>query len=326
MSSYRQLIEILQQQQDMLVVGHLRPDADCLGTMLALYHAFGGAEKGWVLADNDPVPEYLTFLPGMETVQLLNDDMPAPQALLMVDCSDLDRCGCSQLMAAWRAAGAEPQIYCIDHHISNQYEGIGVVEPKATATAEIVAALIEYAELPFTPEVATCLYSGMAADSGCFRHSNTTPRTLRFVANLVEGGLEPEPLNAHLFDRRSFANMRLVGESFNNMMVCADGQLCCMTISEDAMDRFGATLQDCENIVNFTLQLIGVKIGMLFVEYQGMVKISMRSRFGCRVDTIATELGGGGHKQAAACRMPGTLDEIMPLALAAAKRELAKEL
>ena len=64
----------------------------------------------------------------------------------------------------------------------------------------------------------------------------------------------------------------------------------------------------------------------LFVEYQGMVKISMRSRFGCRVDTIATELGGGGHKQAAACRMPGTLDEIMPLALAAAKRELAKDM
>lgn len=319
-SDYGVLIDKLREGREIIVCGHINPDPDCIGTMLALDRAFGGQSQGWRLLMGDPLPAYLDYLAGIERFITPDALDIEPRTVLLVDCSEPERCGgwLPPLIEQYR-----PQLYCLDHHQSNDFSGDGLVlETDAAASGEIAAVLIEKAGIEIDTAIATQLYTAIVGDTGCFRYTNTTPRTLRIGANLLDKHIDAELIRIRLFESNSYKNMRMIRAAFDNMQVEADGRLCYMVIDRQAMAEAEAVGSDCDNIVSNTLTLDGVKIGLLFEEYQDFVKVSMRCRSGYRVDQLAQRFGGGGHLLASGCRFKGGLEQAKTMVLAAARQLL----
>ncbi|MCL2496872.1 MAG: DHHA1 domain-containing protein, partial [Clostridiales bacterium] len=238
-----------------------------------------------------------------------------PDAVLLVDCGETKRVSCG-----WLDTYAALPHYCIDHHVSNDFNGIlSVVEPAASSTGEIVAAISVEAGLFINNAAATCLYSAIVNDTGCFRYHNTTPRSLAMAAKLLDQDVDKEQIRIQLFENRSPVAMAMLKTAIHNLNVLGGGELCYTFIRYKDILAHNAAKDDLYNITNYTLIQSGVKIGLFFEEYQDSVKISLRCRQGWRVDRLAKEWGGGGHMLAAGCRISGSLDEVMPLMLQKAR-------
>ncbi len=312
---YSAMLEMLDTQRGLLIVGHEDPDCDCLGSMLGLYHAFQGAEKGWRMLRRDPIPANLDYLPGL--AQMLDPaDLDIPgEAVLLLDCGEPRRTG------TW----LEPmlpgkRLYCIDHHISNAFRGdLALVEPEASAASEIVAALALSEGRTISDEAALCLYSGMVADTGCFRYNNTSSRSLALAARLLPQ-VDLETVRIRLFEDRSYANMKMIAAAFTHMQVECGGKLCYFFLSNGDREKYQAGPADCHNIVNYALSLHGVKVGLMFEEYRDHVKMSFRCRSGYRVDRLAQHFQGGGHELASGAKLPGGLDSVIPQVLAETRK------
>ncbi len=267
---------------------------------------------------SDPVPENLQFFPGLEKMRALRPEDQQAEAVLLLDCGEARRTG------TW-LEGLLPgkKYYCIDHHQSNAFQGdYAVVEPKAAAASEIVAAIAREAGILPTADVAMCLYAGIVGDTGCFRFLNTTPRTMDLAAWLMPQ-VDREIIRIKLFESRSYASMKMVAACYNNFQVECDGKLCYTFVTEAERDAVGATPGDCHDVVNGTLALSGVQVGIMFEEYHGYVKMSFRARRAYAVDELAKSFGGGGHKQASGCKINGTLAEVMPKVLQEARKLFA---
>jgi phosphoesterase RecJ-like protein len=296
---------------DLLVTAHHDPDADCIGSMLGLWHMLGGEQRGWILALEDEIPPNLHYLPGVEHIKRPQQIKHRPAAVLLVDCGEARRASRS-----WLDAYSGLPFYCIDHHISNDFAGVlAVVEHGASSAGEIVAALGEAAGLPLNIAAATCLYCAIVSDTGCFRYENTTPRALETAARLLRLGVDMEQARVNLFESRSLAAMAVLQAAFHNMIFTAAGKLCYTFVRHEEALAVKATPSDFRNIANYTLLGAGVKIGLFFEEGNGQVKVSLRSRQGLRMDKLAQSLGGGGHIRAAGCLLNGNLDKALPQVL-----------
>ena len=312
---YQEMRAMLEQQRGLLIVGHEDPDCDCLGSMLGLYLAFDGAAKDWRMLRRDPVPDNLRYLPHLQQM-IAPEDLDIPgEAVLLLDCGEPRRTGnwLAELLPG-------KKLYCIDHHISNAFQGdLALVEPQAAAASEIVAALALAEGGQLSDDAALCLYSGMAADTGCFRYNNTSPRCLALAAQLLPQ-INLETVRIQLFEDRSYANAKMIGACFDHIQLECGGKLCYSYLSCKDREPYQAGPGDCHNIVNYTLSLHGVKVGLLFEEYADYVKMSFRCRSGYRVDQLAQHFQGGGHELASGCKISGNLDTVMPLVLAETRK------
>ncbi len=315
-SDYGVLIDKLREGREIIVCGHINPDPDCIGAMLALDRAFSGESQGWRLVMDDAVPSYLDYLQGIERFITPADLDIKPHTVLLIDCSEPERCGkwLPPLIEQYR-----PELFCLDHHLSNDFTGDGMVlETDAAASGEIAAVLIAKAGIEIDTAIAAQLYTAIVGDTGCFRYTNTTPRTMRIGADLLDKHIDAEQIRIRLFESHSLKNMQMIRVAFDNMQIEADGQLCYMVIDYQSKLNASAGDSDCDNIVSNTLTLSGVKIGLLFEEHPGLVKVSMRCRNGYRVDQLAQHFGGGGHLLASGCRVKGSLEQVKDQVLTAA--------
>ena len=311
MAEYLQMTDFLLNCKDLLLTAHHDPDADCAGSMLGLYHMFGGADRGWIMALEDDMPPNLHYLPGSELIIRPQQIARRPAAVLLVDCGELRR-----VSRGWLDPYIDLPFYCIDHHASNEFKGeLAVVEQEASSAGEIVAALGEAAGLPLDLQSANCLYSAIISDTGCFRYENTTPRALETAARLLRLGVDKEQIRIHLFESRSAAGMAILQAAFRNMHFAAGGSVCYSFVRYQEMLDAQATAADLHNIANYTLLQAGVKIGLFLEEYDGYVKVSLRSRQGLRMDKLAQSLGGGGHIRAAGCTLNGDFASALPQVL-----------
>ena len=315
MDRYGDIIEVLRRQKRLLIAGHEDPDCDSLGAALGIYLAAGGAEKQWTLLYTGEPPQNLSYLPHLD---LFTDPAALKgdhEAVLLVDCSELKRPG------DWMPElAAGKKVYCIDHHEVARPEGeINVVEPEAAAACEIIACICREAGFPVDDEAALCLYSGLAADTGGFRFRNTSARCLRVAASLRDQ-VDSELVRIRLFEDRTYANMKMLAACLREMRVECGGLLTYSWLSRAEMEKYGAGYNDCHNIVNFLLELSGVKVALMFEEYDGHVKMSFRCRDGYRVDELARRFDGGGHMLASGCKQQGTLDQVMPAVLGEARK------
>ena len=197
-----------------------------------------------------------------------------------------------------------------------------MVETEAAATAEIIAAMIEEAGIKLDRDQAMPLYVGIVSDTGCFRYLNTTPRSMQLCANYLALGIDIEPIRIRLFEDRSYTNMRMLSFALNSLQVSADGKLAWMVVDRATMEKYHAGPGDCISIVNFSLAVVGVKIGLFFEEYEDDVKVSLRSRRGYSVNDVAAKFGGGGHVLAAGCRVIGNLKTVVPQLIKAFEEKL----
>ena len=176
-----------------------------------------------------------------------------------------------------------------------------------------------------TKEVATGLLTAIATDTGWFRHPNTTPETLRTAAELVEAGAEIDRIHRLLFERNTTKRLLLLGETLAGLKTDAGGRVAYATVTLDDLARTGAGPQDTEDLVDYTVSIAGVDVGILFVQLKrGGVKVSARSRNGLDCAKLLSEFGGGGHKAAAGATLPDPVADSIGRVLASVRRTLAE--
>ncbi len=210
------------------MLGHIHPDADVLGTLLAVGE--GLAARGWSVVEGGPHPSpaLLSFLPGVERYRTLASVEGAFDVVVLTDCPNPTRT--EGLMEQARATGAT--ILNIDHHHDNRrYGDVNWIDPGAAATGEMVYRLLTALGVPVTPAMATNLFTAIHTDTGSFRYSNVTDETFRIAAALVAAGVAPAFDSSALYERRQAASVRWLGEALRRIEVSPDGKLAWLALA-----------------------------------------------------------------------------------------------
>lgn len=300
--------EFIDRHDRFLILSHVDPDGDAVGSCLGLQWALAALGKRALTVSEAPPPENLRFLPGAETILAPPDASGPFGAVFVLDCSSLDRVG--PRAAALVRPGVP--LACVDHHAGHEAFGEPrLVNVGACATAELVYDVLDALSVPLGPEIAAALYVGIASDTGAFRYLNTTPRALRIAARLVERGADAAATAEALYARKSAASLRILGLALASLEARAGGQVAALTISREMFDRARATSEDADGIVQYAKSLAGSRVGVLLQETSpGEVRVSLRSDGTVDVNRVAGRFGGGGHKNAAGARITGPLEEV----------------
>lgn len=299
-----------------LMLGHVFPDADVLGTLLALGLALD--HRGWSVSYGGPhpAPTLLAFLPGIDRYrQLATVDGPF-DVVVLTDCPNPQRT--EGLIDQARRGGKV--IVNIDHHPDNRrYGDVNWIDTSAAATGEMVYELLTALGIQLTPAIATNLFTAIHTDTGSFRYSNVTVRTFTIAAALVAAGARPAVVSDWLYERRAADALRGLGEALARVEVSADGRLGWLALPAGAVPE---RVVDSEELVNYPRSVASVRVACLLRERDGQVKVSLRGKGDVDVQRIAAEFGGGGHVNAAGCTVAGPLAEATRVVLAAVRRAL----
>ncbi len=307
----------LETANSVLVVSHVDPDGDAIGTQLAFGAYLHSRGKTVTLVRDSEIPEKYSFLPGLEAIVPL-DEIGAEDrfdTVLVLECPSPQRLGKAASFLERTA-----NVVNIDHHPDNVLSArVSWVDTSASSVGEMAFEYFRSVDYPIGPEVATQLYTAILTDTGRFRFESTTPRTLAITAELVRAGASPRSISDQVYYNQDPALMRLTGLVVTNLEYHADGQICLLLLTRQLLNECGVKPADTEGLVDYSLYARGVKIGALMRDIDDQTtKVSLRSRNGCDVSKVAGSLGGGGHPCAAGCRIN--------LPLEAAKSELVKVL
>lgn len=303
-----------------LLVNHVDPDGDTLGSTLALALALQGLGKDVTVGSDGGVPSTFAFLPGAGRVVRDPPLAAAFDLVLTMECSTLARCGRFAPLVAQTAV-----IAAIDHHESHTaYAHLDDWDPAAAAAGEMTFDLIRLLDAPVTPPMATALLTALATDTGVFRFPTVRPETLRLGATLMEAGGDLPGIVSAVFDQRSLASTRMLGYALLRTVVTSNGAIAYTTLTESLRRAAGAQPEESAGIVGALRGLAGVKVAILFEEAPEGIRVSIRARNGVRASIIAEAFGGGGHAAAAGCTVPGGMDEAVRRLLDATHAELAR--
>ena len=299
------------------MLGHVHPDGDVLGTLLALGLSLEAAAWTVTWAGPDPVPEVLSFLPGASRWQVWRAPSRVFDVIVLTDCPNPDRT--EGLLDG--ARGASSHVLNIDHHPDNRrYGTVNWIDPAAAATGEMVFDLIHGLAHRLTPEIALNLFTAIHTDTGSFRYSNTTPRTFRIAAELTSCGAEPALVSDRLYQRRTRDSLETLGLVLSRVRVSDDGRIAWLTVPRGLASE---TFLAAEDLVTYPRSIEGVEVALLLREEAvGLVKASLRGKGRVAVNRIAQRLGGGGHANAAGCTLQGTLEEATTILLRAVRSVL----
>ncbi|MCE1253170.1 MAG: bifunctional oligoribonuclease/PAP phosphatase NrnA [Anaerolineae bacterium] len=308
MSDLHQTIrELFENSQNIVIVSHIRPDGDCVGSVLGLGMALIEKGKNVQMILRDGVPSSFKHLPGSDLV-IRKPNAPYDLSIV-VDCSDLIRTG-------GVLDGARP-VLNIDHHITNlNFADINFVEAESAATAAILTKYLQQWGLSITESVARNLATGIISDTLGFRTSNVTPETLRLTANLMDTGIRLDDLYFQALVQRSIDSLNYWGKGINNIQ--RDGRLIWTTLTMKDRKEAGYTGNDDADFINILSGVQDFDIAVIFVEQSGKrVKVSWRAKAGWNVSQIALQFGGGGHPAAAGAELSGKLEDIQTQVLSA---------
>ncbi len=299
--------------KQVVVIGHQRPDADCVGSQVALCRVLRAHGVEAVCMNPDQVPRRIKFLLGDTPFYQRDELSPEGRVAIFTDCADHARAG-EKVRAMYPAP-----IACFDHHISNQgFARFDFVDTASAASAEVLTGLFLDADLPIDRVTAQALYTGIMTDTGQFRFPSTSERVFRLSAELVARGADPALAGAELYERESLGKLRLLQHFIGSLKLECGGRVCLGVLPQGIFDRSGATVEDTEGLVDYARCIDGVEIGVLIEERPDTIKASLRGKLSVyRMDTIASQFNGGGHANAAGLNWPGTLAEFYPRLLTA---------
>jgi phosphoesterase RecJ-like protein len=288
------------------VIGHSRPDGDCIGSQIALSRVLTSLGHQTKCVNADVVPRRLQFLTAGSTF-LRTDDVlsdPADYAAIFVDCADQARPG-DRLKARFPAALGN-----IDHHVSNLgYADYNLVDSGSAATCEILAGIFFDRQLPVDAAAAQALYTGILTDTGQFRFTSTTRRTFLLAAELMARGAQPTEAGFELYERETTGKLQLLQRFLSSLSMECGGRVCVGLLPNGIFAETGSSPEDTEGLVDYARCIEGVDIGVLIEERpDGSVKASLRSKDPIyRLDRIAGRFNGGGHACAAglSLKQPG---------------------
>jgi len=320
------LADLIETHDRFLVTSHVRPDGDALGSEVGMAGFLRQRGKNVRVVNSSKTPPRYDFLDPDGTLfehfgSLADVNSLADREVVVV----LDLSAWSQLgdMADW-VRNFKGRRVVIDHHVSQDDLGATFFkDTTAEATGTLLVRAIKALGGTFSPDVSAGLLTAIAMDTGWFRHPNTKPETLRTIADLVESGAQIDKIYQLLFERSSLGRLKLIGESLANLRTEDGGRIAYTTVTREALTRTGAIPQDTEDIVDYTVTLEGVDVGLLFIEQaRGGVKLSIRSRNGLDCSKLAGKFGGGGHKAAAGAMLPEPIESSVSAVVDAVREAL----
>ena len=317
-------VEFVRAHQRFLLTTHVRPDGDGLGSMNALALTLRQMGKGVQCVITSVMPPRYRFLdPGnlIERFELPGERWRNADAAIVLDTgtwNQLDDFG--PFLRELPVARA-----VIDHHQTQDDLGAQrFVDTTAEANGRLVYEAIMALGGTLTAEVAEQLFVALSMDTGWFRHSNTTAATFTLAEKLVAAGARPEAIYDTLYEQNTLPRLKLIGLVLDRMQVIHSGQIAHTELRRDDYTATGAVPQDSEDLVNYTRGIVGVEVGVFFMEQpRGGVKASFRSRAKINVAKVAEQFGGGGHRLASGATLNTTLEEARTLVLQAVTSALA---
>lgn len=320
----RKLISLIGDNDAFLVVSHLRPDGDAVGSSLALALVLERLGKRVAVFNQDRVPDNFAFLPGAGKV-FSSLPLPfRPAAAFLLDSPSLPRLG----RAAALIEGGIPTVG-IDHHVSNlRYADLNWIDPAAPCTGEMVLRLAGKLGVGTDRDLAECVYVSMLTDMGKFQFM-TTPeqgeKIFSLAARLTSHGLVPYEIYKRVFNVYSRNKLDLMAAALANLHYSLGGQVAYISLDRLQTRRLRYFDDTNDGLIALPRDLASTRVALLFAEGDGKVKVSLRSKEPARIDVnrVARRFGGGGHPAAAGCTLPGSLAGVQRKILRAVREEVS---
>jgi phosphoesterase RecJ-like protein len=305
------IADALQRHDRFLVVTHENPDGDALGSLLAMSLALHqlGKDAVMYLPGQTPLPQEYAFMPLAELLRERPEDA-AKRVLVAVDCAKEDRIGDESVRSQ------APLVLDIDHHHDNtRFGDVNLIVPDASSTGEILRDLFAELGVELTPELAEPLYIALVTDTGRFQYANTTPKSLRLAAELVEAGADVHAVFQEVYESVEFAKLKLLARALERAVVVEGGRIVVSHLLRTDFAEVGAAEPYSEGIIDYLRAVEGAELAVLIREqlhgpyaYKGSLRSSIDE---LDVSVIARGFGGGGHRQAAGFSSDAPLEEIV---------------
>ncbi len=290
------------------IVGHIRPDGDCVGSCMGMYlyikENFPRIREVCVYLE--PVPGSYEMIPDIDKIVSDFSGDKVYDLCIALDSGDTKRLG-----EAAKYLETAKRTVCIDHHISNQgYADVNDIVPEASSTCELLYGWMDPEKI--TAPVASALYMGIVNDTGVFQYSCTSPKTMRIAAELMEKGIDFTRIVEETFFEKTYLQNQILGRALLESMMLLDGKCIVSALKQKDLEFYGVTPADLDGISSQLRSTKGVEVAIFLYE-SGVqeYKVSMRSSHIVDVSKIAVYFGGGGHVRAAGCTMQGSIYDVV---------------
>jgi len=314
------ILEVIREHKTFCIVGHLRPDGDCVGSQLGLTLALQNEGKKAVCWNEDRLPQKYKFL---DTEGLFQKPKPGQKfdCIIATDCASFERLGRAGLHIAHRKLFIN-----IDHHESNtRYADVNWVSAREPSCGELIYRLLKVARWPITKPIADCLFAAISTDTGSFQYSTTRPGTFHAGAELVTCGANLAKICEEVYQSYPLSRARLLKHVYSKFRLTAGDRIGWFWLKQADFARTGAESNDTEGLIDHIRAIEPVVVACVFEEVEpGLTRISLRSKSGkVNVNEIAAQFGGGGHPAAAGARIAGSPLSVQRRVIAAIKLALA---
>lgn len=316
----RQIAEAIRSNHRFLVVSHANPDGDAVGSSLSLYLFLREMGKDVTVYNEDDIPSLYAFLPGTDKLVTELSAEERYDVTIALDCANIDRLG--RHFPDRKRCG---KLIFIDHHLSRGDEAdIYYSDSDSPAVGELLFELFKFLNHSISREIADNLYVALLTDTGSFRYSNTTPRAMRCAAELLERGTNAWEISSRIYETQPRGKLQLLARVLATLELTEDGQCASLVATQSMIAETGSSSEMLDGFINYARSIEGVEVAVLFKELNhSSYKVSFRSRGKYNVAEIAAKFHGGGHHNAAGCRLSGELGQIREKIHGAVSRTLS---
>jgi phosphoesterase RecJ-like protein len=306
-------VQAIWDAREIVLACHVNPDGDAIGSMVGLALGLEKLGKAVTILSQDGVPDNLRFLPGWERVQTGTRKRDFDLGIGL-DAGDIERLGES------KAAVASARVVMdIDHHVTGgQFGQVRLLDAESASTAELVFDLLHALGVELDGAIAQNLLCGVLTDTGGFRFPATKKRTMEVGGALIEAGASPTDIYEAVYENQSWAAQKLLGRAMERMERSADGKVVWTCVLREDFAELNATDKETDGISTALRAVRGSEIALLLRELPaGSLRVSLRAREGHDVSIVAAQFGGGGHRLASGCTLPGPPEDAVKRLLAA---------
>ncbi|UTF50457.1 bifunctional oligoribonuclease/PAP phosphatase NrnA [Desulfomicrobium sp. ZS1] len=314
----KQIAEQIRDADNFLVLAHVSPDGDALGSMLAMGELLDTLGKKVRLFNESGIPRRFEWLaPKREILTQLPEE--EPDHLIVLDCGSAERAG--DLIAPWLKT---KKVFNFDHHLGNPMFGtVNWVEQRASSVGEMVGMLARKLGVPLVGLLGEYVYLALISDTGDFCFNNTRPETLEMAAEILRLGLLPGPFHEQKQSTGTLNQLQMRGTVLQRARLYADGRISLISFTRELFEQTGTSPEDTEGLVNTVLYVSGVHVAISLREEEQGIKFSLRSKGSTNVQTVAFRFGGGGHRNAAGGTLLMDMDQAKTTMIQAVTEELA---
>jgi len=302
------MIQQINIARNVLIISHMNPDGDTLGSMCALNLVLKGLGKKTTMLIHGICPQIYKFLPSVQEAQNITESAPLTENFdlaITLDVASIDRISES----ARRAFRQAKTTICIDHHETNKgFADYNLIAPNASSTGEVLYGFLKEEGFEINKEIATCLYVAILTDTGGFKYESTKAETLSVASNLIESGVNPTEIFRLCYESKAKEMVLFQAFCIANAVFGEKNKIAYSLITKDLMKKFNAKNEHTDGICEALRQIDTVEISLVFKEVDSSTtKVSLRSK-NVSVSEIAEKFGGGGHKFAAGCTVQKPLN------------------